>query len=345
MDHRNAFVAVPRRVITPAPNLEIGNQMESHQLKSTSETRARAWMGTLPAEQYTVNDIIDRLRPYGTVAGQEEIGESGYRHFQVYVRDKEPIRLSTLSRKFPKAHWEPARTPPHQCLAYVTKAETRVGLPFLRGVAFVPVGDELKGRSARRESLEERAHEAIVEERMTPTRLIAKHPELVRIDRQVDRIYLEWQRTMFGEKHREVHSVFIHTEPGAEPTKSVYSEAREAGLRVFAATASSMPFASYSGEDIILLNNFCGQLPIREVIDLQQGAPLELAGRYQHRIAAHTRLVVISYDRLESMYLSSGVSPAFRQAFIRGFDDVVRWNLAGEATYLKADGNYLDEVA
>lgn len=63
---------------------------------------------------------------------QEEVGESGTHHFQGYIEMPRPVRF-THFRNLERAHFEPARGTPDECIEYCTKEDTRVGVPFTYG--------------------------------------------------------------------------------------------------------------------------------------------------------------------------------------------------------------------
>lgn len=83
--------------------------------------RSRAWCGTY--NNYTPDVVFDILNndmfTYAIVG--KEVGESGTPHLQIYVRCVNPIRLSSLTAKWPRAHWEIARGSPRQNIDYCSK--------------------------------------------------------------------------------------------------------------------------------------------------------------------------------------------------------------------------------
>ena len=114
--------------------------------------RCRDWMLTLPEEYYSRDIVEDKLRSYDYIGQLESGKESGYRHFQIYVENKNAIKFETLRSKFPRGHYEPRRESKSQCLKYCTKSDTRVpGHSLLAGGKFVgkDVDELLKDRLPR----------------------------------------------------------------------------------------------------------------------------------------------------------------------------------------------------
>ena len=118
--------------------------------------RCRDWMLTLPEEYYSRDIVEDKLRSYDYIGQLESGKESGYRHFQIYVENKNAIKFETLRSKFPRGHYEPRRESKSQCLKYCTKSDTRVpGHSLLAGGKFVgkDVDELLKDRLPKTLSL------------------------------------------------------------------------------------------------------------------------------------------------------------------------------------------------
>jgi len=75
---------------------------------------------------------------------QLEQGEQGTRHFQGYVEFTRGLRLSSVRKLLPNAHWEPARGTATQASEYCTKEASRIGGPWTFGA---PLGGEPGKRS------------------------------------------------------------------------------------------------------------------------------------------------------------------------------------------------------
>ena len=88
--------------------------------------RARNWFFTW--NNYSKDDI-DYLLEYIGDNGycfQEEIGESGTEHLQGVILFENARKFEILKKKFPKVHWEVARSKRH-CVMYCSKLDTRNG--------------------------------------------------------------------------------------------------------------------------------------------------------------------------------------------------------------------------
>lgn len=102
---------------------------EMPRMQSGCHQKARYWILTIPYQEFT---------PYlpsecSYIVGQMEVGESGFKHWQVLVAFKESFRLAAVKKIFGVGmHAEPSRSDAAD--AYVQKEETRVeGTQFQLG--------------------------------------------------------------------------------------------------------------------------------------------------------------------------------------------------------------------
>jgi len=68
------------------------------------------------------------------MTGQLEMGEKATPHYQFVAWFRNPIRLTTLKKRVPRAHIECVKGTPQQAIKYCTKEETRIDGPFVHGV-------------------------------------------------------------------------------------------------------------------------------------------------------------------------------------------------------------------
>lgn len=94
--------------------------------------QARYWILTIPRDDW--NPILPAGVQY--IRGQPEVGESGYRHWQLVAYFPKKVTLSACKSKFANtAHAEPCRSAAAK--QYVWKEETRDGEPFEYGTPSV----------------------------------------------------------------------------------------------------------------------------------------------------------------------------------------------------------------
>jgi len=99
-----------------------------------SSKPAKLWMGTIPfTPEYDLESKLESpIIAYSK--GQQELGESGYHHWQLFINLHKPQRLTAIKKIFGSgSHWEPTRSEAAE--QYVWKESTRVaGTQFEHGV-------------------------------------------------------------------------------------------------------------------------------------------------------------------------------------------------------------------
>lgn len=101
---------------------------------ATVSKPARIWLGTIPySVEYDLNHRLNTNESIAFSCGQQEIGASGYHHWQIIIYFKAPVRLSAITKIFGSgSHWEPTRSAAAE--QYVNKEETAVaGSQFIHG--------------------------------------------------------------------------------------------------------------------------------------------------------------------------------------------------------------------
>lgn len=94
--------------------------------------RSRGWFLTInnftPDDETNIRNIGADRWVY-----QEEIGDSGTPHLQVFLYFKNPIEVTTIHRWFPKAHHAYAKSY-KESINYCSKSQTRVRGPFTHNI-------------------------------------------------------------------------------------------------------------------------------------------------------------------------------------------------------------------
>ena len=105
-----------------------------------SRKKYRYWIATLPFSPQSYPDWAPQapLPPeVSYMLGQQEIGGSGYHHWQFIIYCREPVRVTQLKKRFPiEIHLEPSKS---CCVEdYVTKEDTGIaGSKFELGIVYL----------------------------------------------------------------------------------------------------------------------------------------------------------------------------------------------------------------
>lgn len=285
--------------------------------------QSRSWVLTIPAEKYDRAAVVEALEPY-TYVGQLERGESGYLHWQVLIENASPVRFSTLKARLPAAHIEPRQGTVAQAVAYVTKQDTREAgeAPLAQGD--IRIGDE-KGR---RHDVE-RVREAILDDGRSAGDVLLTMPEAARLSRYVSELVYERDKKAASEE-RDVGVTYVYGEPGVGKTRWVYDEHTD----VCRVTNYRNPFDAYDGQNVLVFDEFAGQIDIQMMNNLLDRYPVDLPARYRDRPARYTEAVIVSNIAPWDLYVWE---PAvIRRAFARRLGRVLLMEAGGHIQEVEA---------
>lgn len=250
------------------------------------DSRAKWWLLTISAEKMKRTDVEEALGDF-SVLGQLERGENdGFLHWQLVVRANSQIRFSTLKNRVPTAHIDPVRSI-EAAVKYVQKKETRVD-----GVERLQWGDDLHTMGRGKRTDLENIREAILEHGATFQEVVLEHPSAARHEKAV-RVWIQARdRKEFGEKERDVHVRVIFGESGVG--KSRYLADTYGYESMYRVNDYRNPFDGYDGQPVLVLEEFAGQIPSAEMLQILDRYPLELRARYSNKLACFTEVVIVS---------------------------------------------------
>lgn len=298
--------------------------------QNKKDTVARRWILTLPATEYGKTEVEKQLKAYNYV-GQLERGESGYEHWQIYIdnRGKGNIRFSTLRSKFPKGHYEQAKGTPVECVAYVQKVDTSLGVSIKNGE--IDVSDKPVGTAA----IMSRAHQMIVEEGKTSDEVfesLASGFGNARAIREIEAFAHRKKAKEIakqGGMDRKVR--FITGAPGVGKTSLVY---KKHAADLYSVSQYRHPFDEYRSEKVLLLDEFNGQIEFELMLKLLDRYPVSLPARYENKLALYDEVYLLSNLRLEHLYPEVQKQyPLQWNAFLRRIDCY---------QLMKSDGSLVD---
>lgn len=206
--------------------------------------QARYWIGTIPRDDWTPE------LPSGAqwIKGQPELGESGYRHWQLLVSFAKKVSLVKLRSCLPgTGHYEPTRSAAAE--AYVHKEETRDGEPF-----------EFGTKCLNRNS----AHD------WDAIRTAACSGQLTAIPSDIFIRYYGALRRIAGDYstptgiEREVSVYYGPT--GTGKSRRAWDESLLGGHVVYAKDPRTKFWCGYRGEDRVIIDEFRGGIDIAHLL-------------------------------------------------------------------------------
>lgn len=302
------------------------------------DTRARAWMLTIKEADHDQADVEDRLSKYDAYVGQLEEGKTtGYRHWQMYVENENPIRFSALKSLFPTAHIEMRRGTAAQCVAYCTKTDSRVGAQISKGEI------DTTTTQGQRTDLEEMRERIINGERasdliFSDSRAMRHSAMLMQLQNLVD-------EREFGSKPREVGAHYISGRTGVGKTSAIYDsygwDARVL-YQVSDYSSRSNPWDGYSAHDVVVFDEFSSQWRIEMMLRLLDRYPFTLPARYSNRAAAWSTVYILSNEPFWKQYRDE--DPEKRAAFRRRFQSIGEMQEDGTIIYERIDGRDVELI-
>ena len=309
--------------INPVQKGYSGEAMRSR--KCSKSTQSRSWMATVSAEKMRREEIEEALEPYSYIGQLEEGSEDGYRHWQLLIDGStSPIRFSTLKNKLPTAHLEPRRGPMRQAIEYVTKETTRVAEEPRLEHGTIRHSDE----RGRRKDVDI-VREAVLEKGLSADEIFLQVPESARMTSFVERLVAARERAQ-NSAPREVEVMWLYGPPGTGKTSLAVDIGGDDFYRV---TDYSHPFDSYAGEKTLILDEFDGSMPLSLVLNILDVWPMMLPARYVDRVAAYSKVVLVSNEAPWSFY--SWAAASQRQALARRINTIMYVDASGahDTTY------------
>ncbi|MCI1217153.1 hypothetical protein [Bifidobacterium crudilactis] len=309
--------------------------------KGHAPEQSRGWILTIPATDtdretqtrtFSQEEVVEALSRY-TYAGQLERGEeTGYLHWQVYVENDSPVRFSTLRKAFPTGHFEARQGTKRQALDYVSKAESFAGVRIGHGEI------DTSDNQGKRSDLD-LFHDLITVQNVPVGEILLKYPSAMRVVNGLRALEQECRaRTAPFAPQRKMKVSYLYGATGTGKTRYLYEKF---GGWAFRATDYEAPFDSYAGQKTVILDEFRSQLGRSAMLNLLDGYPTQLHGRYLNKWSAAEEVWVVSNWRLENQYENERSED--RNALFRRFyeTNAVR---EGHIYQMMPGGNLVDET-
>lgn len=313
----------------------MGKRRFSPNLKTVNEL-VRNWFLTINAHEkdgvpsISVSQIEDAFREVDSDADfvfqlerGSEGGDQGYLHFQATLllsrgrprRRKDVVRV-LKSHGIPDAHLEKVRRV-GAAEKYCSKDESRQAGPWWSSEHFREVSVR-KSKASGSGAVGDRMLLAdAVDSGMTPQEIALDDRLRLLLTSAnisfVEKIWTAQKAKKWSSEQREVEVTYIWGETGVGKTRSV----REAvpPEKLYSAVLSGRdPFGKYAFEPVLLLDEFRGDYPLPELLQLLDRYPVQLDRRYENSWAAWTKVFICSNWPIEGLYRDA---PAADRAALR----------------------------
>jgi hypothetical protein len=219
---------------------------------------------------------------------------------------------------FPTMHLDKCSGKNYDCRAYCMKEETKI-----EGYDFFEHGVLIEER--QRTDIDGFKDDILND--VSIVDLFQKYPHLtLNSMNKIGLLKQEILREKFENIERKLHTTYIYGK--ADAGKTTYA-VRVLGYKprevCKIADYGSGKFDEYNNQDIILFDEFFGQIPITKMNDYLDGQPLSLPARYNNKTACYTKVFVISNYPLDEQYRkerAEGKQPSF-EGFLRRIHEII----------------------
>ena len=283
--------------------------------------RSRKWQLTFnnPADHnWTHEELKANLDTFSGIKYYCMCDEMGTcYHTHLYIEFINPRTFETMQNIFHGAHIEKALGTAQQNRDYIRKegkhadtdkAETNL-IDTFEESGVVP-----EDHQGKRTDLQESF--VMLKNGCTVHEVIEEFPHLMLNKKMLD----EFRESLLFEKYRDVirtiTTIYQFGDTGTGKSNGVYEKH---GFRdVYVVSNYKNPFDGYSGQPVIMFEEFRGQLPLADMLQYLDRYPCRLPARYNDKVACYTTVYINSNIPLSEQYKHEQINePRSYAAFLR----------------------------
>lgn len=271
------------------------------------DTQSRKWQLTInnPVEHNfdhkKIRELIGNIKSVTYWCMADEIGENGTYHTHIFLSGRSGIRFSTIKRGFGPAHIEMAKGTCQQNMEYVSKTgkweKDKKHETCVDGT-FEEYGEMPMERQGKRNDMEDLY--SMIKEGLTDYEILEQSSDYMLNLDTISRTRQIIVQEKYKQEFRNLDITYIWGDTGTGKTRGVMEG--HGYLNVFRVTDYQHPFDNYSGQDVVLFDEFRSSLPLTDMLKYLDGYPLELPCRYANKFACFTKVYLISNSSLTSQY-------------------------------------------
>ena len=256
---------------------------------------------------------------------QYEKGEKrGLLHLQGFMRYKKEMDMKQVHRFFPTIHLDPSYGTNHECRDYCMKSQTAIESDEHGEYGFYEYGNfvEIRQRTDLNGLIDDIIANLPYEE------MLRKYPhQMINMGDKIEKTRQNILRDRFKNTERQIHVMYLYGAEGTGKTTFVNRVLGRQFMEVFKVSnyKHSGKFDNYASQDIILFDEWQGQIEITEMNDMLNGQPYNLPCRFNDRVACFTTVVFASNYPIEQAYkgeLDKGKYPSYK-GFLRRVNEII----------------------
>jgi hypothetical protein len=300
------------------------------------DTQSRKWLITINnflEHGYTRENIRERLTALKSLVyfcAAEEIGlESKVHHIHIYTCSS-PVRFSTMKNVFSLGgDIESCRGTSAENKAYIEKtgkwendekADTKIEGTFEE---WGEMPQERQGFCLEADIIDR------IQDGATNAEILREYPQFMRGIRDIDYIRQNLRAEEYREKWRNLEITYIFGSTEVGKTRYVMDGCGYAN--VYAVNNYKHPFDGYTGESVMLFDEFNSNFRIQDMNNFLDGYPLSLPARYTNKQACYERVFIISNLDIREQYKhEQQYQPKVWVAFLRRIKYIITFTGKGE---------------
>ena len=239
-------------------------------------------------------------------------------HTHLYVQFKNPVYFSSLKKAFPTAHIEEAQGVAEENRAYIRKegkwTNTEKATTNLKK-SFEEFGTLPKTEQGKRTDLAELYQ--MIKDGYSNVEILEMNPDNIFHLQHIDKARLEILNDRYKtERRTNISIIYVQGHTGYGKSREILDT--HGDQNVYRVTDYKHPFDTYSGEDVLVFEEFRSDLPIGNMLNYLDIYPIQLPARYNNRQACYNHVYIVSNWRLEEQYSNVKTEqPETYQAFLR----------------------------
>ena len=230
----------------------------------------------------------------------DEIAKAPHTH--LFAQFKNPVYFSSIKKTFPSAHIEEAQGTAEENRAYIRKEgkweDTEKGTTNLKDT-FEEWGTMPQTGQGRRSDLANLYQ--MIKDGYSNVEILEINPDNLLNLQHIDKARLEILASRY-KAERRMNLIVTYVSGATGFGKSRYILDNHGDSNVYRVTDYKHPFDTYSGEDVIVFEEFRSDLPIGNMLNYLDIYPLQLPARYNNRQACYNFVYVVSNWKLEDQY-------------------------------------------
>lgn len=288
--------------------------------------------------------IIERLHMFVPLyfCLVDEMSSTGTLHTHIYIAARSGIRFETIKGRFPEAHIEKARGTSLQNRIYFQKGgkweDTDKVLTVIPDTfcewGEIPVEKEEKPSRMAQLVQDVQAGLSTVE-------IIEKDPGMAFRVREIELLRQTLLAEKYSSENRKLEVTYLFGATGTGKTRSIFAahNPREICRITNYRAGKGISFDGYSGQDILVFEEFNSQISLEEMLNYLDIYPITLPARYADKVACYTKVYITSNQPLDRQYRAEQTGrPETWSAFLRRIHNVSEMKADGTLRILKKNG-------